>query len=61
MGKVYATRYSGLPVRGDIFLAIGQSEHGVQIVKLGRAESLTPANADLDWMLEKELGIESGE
>ena len=57
MGKVFATRYFGLPVGGDIFLAIGESEKGVQIVKLGRAESLTPTEVDLDWMLEKELGI----
>ena len=59
MGKVFATRYVGLPSGGDIFLAIGESKNKVQIVKLGKAESLTPAKADLDTLLEKELGIEN--
>lgn len=59
MGKVFATRYAGLPSGKDIFLAIGESEKKVQIVKLGKAECLKPAEADLDLMLEKELGIES--
>lgn len=58
-GKVFATRYSGLPAGGDIFLAIGESEKKVQIVKLGKAECLKPAKADLDMMLEKELGIKN--
>lgn len=58
-GKVFATRYSGLPAGRDIFLAIGKSEKEVQIVKLGRAECLKPGKADLDMMLEKELGIKN--
>jgi hypothetical protein len=57
MGKVIATRYSGLPTEGDIFLAIGKSEKNVQIVKLGRSECLEPAQNDLDMILEKETGI----
>lgn len=59
MGKVIATRYAGLPGGRDIFLAIGESEKKVQIVKLGKAESLKPGKADLDIMLEKEMGIEN--
>ena len=59
MGKVFATRYAGLPAGRDIFLAIGESETKVQIVKLGKAECLKPGKADLDMMLEKELGIKS--
>ncbi len=55
MGKVFATRYAGLPAGRDIFLAIGESEKKVQIVKLGRAECLKPVTNDLDMMLEKEL------
>lgn len=58
MGKVFATKYSGLPAGREIFLAIGESEMKVQIVKLGKAECLKPAKADLDMLLEKELGIE---
>ncbi len=59
MGKVFATRYAGLPAGKDIFLAIGESEKKVQIVKLGKAECLKPETNDLDMMLEKELEIES--
>jgi hypothetical protein len=59
MGKVFATRYTGFPKEGDIFLAIGETEKKVQIVKLGRAECLKPGKADLDLLLEKELGIKS--
>lgn len=57
MGKVFATRYAGFPAGMDIFLAIGESEEKVQIVKLGKAECLTPGKADLDMLLQKELGI----
>jgi len=60
MGKVIATRYAGLPT-GDLFLAIGQSAQGVQIVKLGKSECLTPEKSDLDLLLRKELGIVSEE
>lgn len=59
MGKVFATRYAGLPAGSDIFLAIGESEKKIQIVKLGKAECLKPTKADLDLLLEKELEIES--
>lgn len=59
MGKVFATRYAGLPAGKDIFLTIGESEKKVQIVKLGNAECLKPEKADLDILLEKELGIKS--
>lgn len=57
-GKVFATRYSGLPDKGDIFLAIGKTDKQIQIAKLGRSECLTPDDADLDLLLLKELGIE---
>ena len=59
MGKVFATRYAGLPAGRDIFLAIGESEKKVQIVKLGKAECLKPETNDLDMMLEKELEIKN--
>lgn len=59
-GKVIATRYSGLP-GGDIFLAIGKSEKGVQIVKLGKSECLQPGKTDLDLLLLKEFGVEVDE
>jgi hypothetical protein len=59
MGKVFATRYAGLPAGRDIFLAIGESEKKVQIVKLGKAECLKPETADLDMMLLKEMGLNS--
>ena len=56
-GKVVATRYQGLGPSGNLFLAIGKSEQGVQIVKLGRSECLTPDHDKLDAVLLKELGI----
>ena len=58
MGKVIATRYGGLPGGRDLFLAIGETDLKVQIVKLGRSECLTPGEGDLDALLLKELGIE---
>jgi|TARA_B110000879_G_scaffold201818_1_gene277404 hypothetical protein len=59
MGKVFATRYGRLPVGRDIFLAIGESEKKVQIVKLGKSECVKPEKDDLDALLKKELGVES--
>jgi len=56
-GKVIATRYFGLLGR-DLFLAIGETEMEVQIVKLGKSEVLTPDKVELDVLLLKELGIE---
>lgn len=58
VGKVIATRYSGLPVATEIFLAIGQTEQGGQIIKFGKSECLKPSKADLDMILTKQLGIE---
>ena len=58
MGKVFATRYAGLPEWGDVFLAIGETEKKLQIVKLGKAECVRPSEVDLDAMLLKELEIE---
>jgi hypothetical protein len=49
--------YSGLPESGDIYLAIGTTEKGVQIVKFGMSESLNPKDDELDFLLQKELGI----
>jgi hypothetical protein len=56
---VIATRYAGLPAGRDLFLAIGETELKVQIVKLGRSECLSPGEDDLDALLLKELGIEA--
>ena len=61
VGTVSATRYSGLPECDDLFLAIGESEKNVQVVKLGRSECLKPGTHDLDMILQKELGIECPE
>lgn len=58
MGKVFATRYGGLPSGKDIFLAIGETDKKVQIVKLGKSEGLNPEKDNLDMFLLKELGIE---
>ena len=57
-GKVFATRYLGLPGGQDLFLVVGETEKKVQIVKFGNTESLTPSETDLDIVLLKELGIE---
>lgn len=57
MGKVIATRYGGLPLGRDLFLAIGETGKKVQIVKFGRSECLSPGKGDLDLLLRKELGI----
>ncbi|MGC6427337.1 MAG: hypothetical protein ACON5H_10130 [Akkermansiaceae bacterium] len=57
LGKVFATRYTGLG--RDLFLAIGETEKSVQIVKLGRSEVLKPGRGDLDMLLLKELKIDS--
>ncbi|MDB4340809.1 hypothetical protein OAA12_01590 [Akkermansiaceae bacterium] len=59
LGKVMATRYGGLPVGRDLFLAIGETDKKVQIVKLGKSECLSPGKSDLDLLLRKELGIGS--
>ena len=56
-GKVFGTSYSGLIKGGPLYLAVGQAENGVQIVRFGNTESLTPTQADLDLALRKELGI----
>lgn len=60
VGKVFATRYAGLPV-GDIFLAIGETKRKIQIMKLGNAECLKPSEEHLDGLLYKELGIKKDE
>lgn len=57
-GKVIATRYGGLPVGRDLFLAIGETEQKLQIVKLGKSECVAPEKDGLNAMLLKELGIE---
>ena len=59
LGKVVAIRYLGLSEAPEIYLAIGQTERGVQIVKFGNSECLTPQQGDLDFLLQKELGIEN--
>jgi len=58
MGKVVATRYSDLPGGHDLYLAIGETEKKMQIVKLGKSECLKPSESDLDLLLRKEMGIE---
>lgn len=60
-GKVYATRYSGLPDDRMLFLVVGETEKKIQIIKFGNSESLTPSTTDLDLLLLKELGIQSEE
>jgi hypothetical protein len=57
-GKVSATKYSGLPLGRDIFIAIGQTAEKAQIVKVGRSECLRPSTVDLDQILKKELGVD---
>jgi hypothetical protein len=56
-GRVIATRYSGLPFGRSLFLAIGETEKKLQIIKLGKSECLRPGKDDLDGLLLKELGI----
>lgn len=56
-GKVIATRYAGLREGNDIYLAIGQTEMQVQIIKLGASECLTPGQTELNLLLLKELKI----
>lgn len=61
VGKVSATMYSGLPIGRDIFVAVGATAEGAQIVKIGRSECVKPSTDDLGLLLKKELGIETGE
>lgn len=58
MGKVDAVRYDGLPIANGIFLAIGETDKAIQIVRLGSSECLNPTPVDLNAMLLKELAIE---
>lgn len=57
-GKVVATMYMGLPGGNDLYLAIGQTEKNSQIIKFGDSECLKPSETELDFLLQKELGIE---
>ena len=57
LGKVVATMYVGLPGGIDIFLAIGETVKKTQIIKFGDSECLKPGEAELDLVLQKELGI----
>lgn len=59
LGKVVATRYSGLLGGKDIYLAIGETKKKSQIIKLGDSECLKPSETELDLLLQKELGIKS--
>ena len=59
-GKVVATMYSGLPEAKVVYLAIGQTPKGTQIIKLGDSECLKPGETELDLLLRKEFGIEHG-
>ncbi len=61
MGKVIATRYGGLPLGRSMFLAIGETEKKLQIVKFGKSEAVKPSQDDLDGMLFKELDIKKEE
>ncbi len=60
LGKVIATRYTGLPGGKIIYLAIGETETRRQIIKLGDSECLKPSETELDLLLRKELGIVTG-
>ncbi len=57
LGKVIATRYGNLPGGKEMFLAIGETEKKLQIVKFGKSECVKPTPVDLDALLLKELGI----
>ncbi len=57
LGKVVATMYLGLPGGRNIYLAIGETAKKSQIIKLGDSECLKPGEAELDLLLQKELGI----
>jgi hypothetical protein len=57
IGKVQAVIYLGLPVASEIYLAIGNTVKGGQIVKFGMTETLNPTEVELDLMLLKELEI----
>jgi hypothetical protein len=59
LGEVFATRYAGLPGKNDVYLAIGKTERGSQIIKFGDSECLKPSETELDLLLLKELGIEA--
>ena len=59
-GKVIATMYSGLSAGRNIYLAIGVTEKGTQIIKFGDSECLKPSETELGLMLRKELGIKPG-
>lgn len=61
LGKVFATRYSGLPGGQMLFLVIGETEKKIQIIKFGNSESLSPSETDLDLLLLKEIGLEIAE
>ena len=58
LGKVFATRYAGLRGGEFVFLAIGKTEKGSQIIKFGDSECLKPSETELDLLLLKELGLE---
>lgn len=58
-GKVFAIRYLDLPEAPEIYLAIGTTDKGAQIVRFGMSESVSPTTGELDFLLQKELGIES--
>lgn len=60
LGRVVATRYSGLDGGREIYLAIGETARGSQIIKFGDFECLKPGVTELDLLLLKELGIEKG-
>lgn len=57
-GKVFATRYIGIPGMADIYLVIGETVKQTQIIRFGDTESIKPSETELDFMLFKELGIE---
>ena len=57
VGTVRATLYANLAGGRQVYAAVGKTEKGIQIVKLGRSECLTPDEGDLDFLLKKELDI----
>ena len=60
LGKVYATRYAGLPGGREIFLVIGQTVKQTQIIKFGDFECMKPSETELDLLLLEELRIGPG-
>lgn len=54
-GEVQAVAYSSQTFTRTIYLAIGKTEMGVQLVRFGASECVRPEKSDLDLLLKKNL------